>query len=77
MLLEMLHALDQFDLASIPHNSPEYIAILCEIMKQATVGKDRHIGGPAYVGVPLLLPALRPSGRRQPRTRSAAVSVSK
>lgn len=53
MLLEMLHALDQFDLASIPHNSPEYIAILCEIMKQATVDKDRHIGDPAYVDVPL------------------------
>ncbi|WP_227460741.1 gamma-glutamyltransferase [Cupriavidus pauculus] len=53
MLLEMLHALDQFDLASIPHNSPEYITILCEVMKQATVDKDRHIGDPAYVDVPL------------------------
>ncbi|MGO4766202.1 gamma-glutamyltransferase [Cupriavidus sp. 2KB_3] len=53
MLLEMLHALEQFNLASIPHNSPEYIAILCEIMKQATVDKDRHIGDPAYVDVPL------------------------
>ncbi|ODV40990.1 gamma-glutamyltransferase [Cupriavidus sp. UYMMa02A] len=53
MLLEMLHALDQFDLASIPHNSPEYVAILCEIMKQATVDKDRHIGDPAYVDIPL------------------------
>lgn len=53
MLLEMLHALEQFDLAAIPHNSPEYITILCEIMKQATVDKDRHIGDPAYVDVPL------------------------
>jgi gamma-glutamyltranspeptidase/glutathione hydrolase len=53
MLLEMLHALEQFDLAAIPHNSPEYLTILCEIMKQATVDKDRHIGDPAYVDVPL------------------------
>lgn len=53
MLLEMLHALEKFDLRSIAHNSPEYIAILCEIMKQATVDKDQFIGDPEFVDIPL------------------------
>lgn len=53
MLLQMLHALEKFDLRAVPHNSPEYITILCEIMKQATVDKDRFIGDPAFVDIPL------------------------
>jgi len=61
MLLEMLHALEQFDLPSMRHNSPEYIRTLCEVMKQATVDKDRFIGDPAFVDIPLdhLLSAAR------------------
>lgn len=53
MLLEMLHALEKFDLRAIRHNSPEYIQILCEVMKQATVDKDQFLGDPAFVDIPL------------------------
>jgi gamma-glutamyltranspeptidase / glutathione hydrolase len=53
MLLQMLGVLEHFDLAGLGHNSPEYIRIVCEAMKRATVDKDRHIGDPAFVDVPL------------------------
>ncbi|SDP17003.1 gamma-glutamyltransferase 1 Threonine peptidase. MEROPS family T03 [Ralstonia sp. 25mfcol4.1] len=53
MLLEMLHALEHFDLGAMPHNSPEYLRIVCEVMKQATVDKDMHLGDPAFVDIPL------------------------
>jgi gamma-glutamyltranspeptidase/glutathione hydrolase len=52
-LLEMLNILEQFDLRAVRHNSPEYIRIVCEAMKQATRDKDLHIGDPAFVDVPL------------------------
>lgn len=53
MLLEMLHALERFDIGAMAHNSPEYMRIVCEVMKQATVDKDLHIGDPEFVDVPL------------------------
>jgi len=53
MLLQMLNILEQFDLGALGHNSPEYIRIVCEAMKRATIDKDRHIGDPAFVDVPL------------------------
>mgnify|MGYP003575485705 CR=1 FL=1 len=53
MLLEMLNILEHFDLAALGHNSPEYLRVVCEAMKRATVDKDRHIGDPAFVDVPL------------------------
>ncbi|MCJ7798595.1 MAG: gamma-glutamyltransferase, partial [Polaromonas sp.] len=53
MLLEMLNILEHFDLAAIEHNSPEYIRLVCEAMKKATIDKDRHIGDPRFLDVPL------------------------
>lgn len=53
MLLEMLRALERFDLHALQHNSPEYLRVVCEVMKQATVDKDSHIGDPAFVDIPL------------------------
>lgn len=53
MLIEMLNILEDFDLRALGHNTPEYIRIVCEAMKQATLDKDRHIGDPAFVDVPL------------------------
>jgi gamma-glutamyltranspeptidase/glutathione hydrolase len=53
MLIEMLNILEPFDLRALGHNSPEYIRVLCEAMKRATVDKDRHLGDPAFVEVPL------------------------
>ena len=53
MLLEMLNVLENFDLAGLGHNTPEYIRVVCESMKRATVDKDRFVGDPAFVEVPL------------------------
>jgi gamma-glutamyltranspeptidase/glutathione hydrolase len=53
MLIEMLNMLEQFELTEFGHNSPDYLRVLSEVMKRATVDKDRHIGDPAFVHVPL------------------------
>jgi gamma-glutamyltranspeptidase/glutathione hydrolase len=53
MLLEMLNILEHFDLGAMEHNSPAYIRLVCEAMKKATSDKDRHIGDPRFVDVPL------------------------
>ena len=64
MLLEMLNVLENFDLAGLGHNSPDYIRIVAEAMMRATIDKDAEVGDPAFVPVPtgrLLDPAY---GRR-------------
>jgi len=53
MLLQMLNILEQFDLASLGHNSPEYIRVVAEAMKRATADKDAHVGDPDFVEVPV------------------------
>ncbi len=53
MLIEMLNMLECFDLRAMGHNSPEYIRTLVEAMKIATSDKDRHVGDPRFVDVPL------------------------
>ncbi len=52
-LLEMLNILENFDLAGLGHNTTEYIRVVAEAMKQATIDKDAHVGDPAFVDVPL------------------------
>ncbi len=46
MLLEILNVLENFDLESLGHNSSEYVRVVCEAMKYATVDKDRHVVDP-------------------------------
>jgi len=53
MLIEMLHMLENFDLKAMGHNSPEYIRIVCEAMKRATIDKDRWVGDPRFFDVPV------------------------
>ncbi|WP_204279563.1 gamma-glutamyltransferase, partial [Serratia marcescens] len=53
MLLEMLNALENFDLRGLGHNSAEYIRVVAEAMKAATRDKDLHVGDPAFVDVPV------------------------
>jgi gamma-glutamyltranspeptidase/glutathione hydrolase len=53
MLLQMLHVLEHFDLAALGHNTPAYIRAVAEAMKRATVDKDRFVGDPDFVAVPL------------------------
>ena len=52
MLVEMLNILENFDLAAAGHNSPDYIRVVAEAMKAATVDKDNHVGDPAFVEIP-------------------------
>lgn len=52
-LLQMLNVLENFPLAEIGHNAAEYIRIVVEAMKQATIDKDAFVGDPAFVDVPL------------------------
>ncbi len=52
MLIEMLNILERFDLRSLGHNSADYIKVVAEAMKYATVDKDRFIGDPDFVDVP-------------------------
>ncbi len=53
MVLQMLNILENFDLAAMGHNSPDYIRTVAEAMKIATVDKDAHVGDPRFVDVPL------------------------
>ena len=53
MLIEMLNILENFDLQTLGHNSKEYIRIVSEAMKHATIDKDGSIGDPDYVEVPV------------------------
>src|SRR5216683_2289039 len=52
-LNELLHIAENFDLASLGHNTPDYIRILAEAMKLVTIDKDLFVGDPAFVDVPL------------------------
>jgi len=52
MLAQMLNILEHFDLVEIGHNSVEYVRIVSEAMKYATIDKDRGIGDPEFVDVP-------------------------
>lgn len=51
-LIEMLNILEHFDLRAMEHNSPEYIRVVSEAMKIATVDKDAKVGDPKFVSVP-------------------------
>jgi len=53
MIVEMLNILENFDLAAMGHNAPEYIATVSEAMKIATVDKDTKVGDPRFVDVPV------------------------
>ncbi|WP_242662215.1 gamma-glutamyltransferase [Teichococcus deserti] len=53
LMLQILHILENFELGRLDHNSAEHIALLAEAMKRMTIDKDRHMGDPAYVDVPV------------------------
>ncbi|CAM4391448.1 gamma-glutamyltransferase [Bordetella muralis] len=52
-MIELLHILENFDIASMRHGSTEYVRTLFEAMKRMTIDKDAHMGDPAYVDVPV------------------------
>ena len=53
MILEMLNILEHFDLRAMTHNSSDYIAVVAEAMKFATIDKDNLMGDPAFDDVPI------------------------
>ncbi|HET6182152.1 MAG TPA: gamma-glutamyltransferase [Acetobacteraceae bacterium] len=53
MLIEMLNILEHFDLAALGHNSADYVRVVAEAMKYATIDKDRHVGDPAFLDIPV------------------------
>lgn len=53
MLVEMLNVLENFDLAALGHNSVEYLRVVCEAMKRATADKDRFLGDPGFLDIPV------------------------
>ena len=52
-LIIMLNILEHFDLRALGHNSPEYIRVVAEAMKIATVAKDEQVGDPRFFDVPI------------------------
>lgn len=52
MLSLMLNILEHFDLAAMGHNSVEYLRVVSEAMKRATIDKDAGIGDPDFMDVP-------------------------
>lgn len=50
---QVLRILEHFDLPAMGHNSPAMIAALAEALKIAGIDKDRHVGDPDFVDVPL------------------------
>jgi gamma-glutamyltranspeptidase/glutathione hydrolase len=53
VLIELLNILENFDLASLGHNTVDYVRIVSEAMKCATSDKDRFMGDPDFVQVPV------------------------
>lgn len=53
MLIEMLNVLEHFDLSALGHNSVEYLRVVCEAMKRATADKDRFLGDPGFLDIPV------------------------
>jgi gamma-glutamyltranspeptidase/glutathione hydrolase len=52
-LIAALNILDSYDLASLGHNSPEYIYLVSMAMKAAFADRNRWLADPKFVEVPL------------------------
>jgi gamma-glutamyltranspeptidase/glutathione hydrolase len=53
VFLQQLTILEGYDLASLGHNSPEYIHLLIETAKLAFADREKYYGDPDFVDVPL------------------------
>ncbi|MDF2368570.1 gamma-glutamyltransferase [Sneathiella sp.] len=53
MVLEILNILENFDLSALKHNSAEYLHLVAEAMKIATIDKEKFIGDPDFIDVPV------------------------
>lgn len=53
LMLQLLHVLENFDIGAMEHNGVEHVRVLAEAMKRMTIDKDRYMGDPTYVDVPV------------------------
>jgi gamma-glutamyltranspeptidase/glutathione hydrolase len=53
VLPQVLNLLEGVDVASLPHNSPEYIHLLTEALKLVYADRERYYGDPEFVDVPI------------------------
>ena len=51
-VIQMLNILEQYDLVSMGHNSPTYVAVLTESMKYAYADRSKYLGDPDFFNVP-------------------------
>ena len=52
-LIQMLNILENFELSSYKHNSPQYISLLSETMKYAYADRSEYLGDPDFFEVPI------------------------
>ena len=52
-VLQALNILEQFDVAALEHNSPEFVHLVVEALKLAFVDEDTHNTGKDYAKIPL------------------------
>lgn len=52
-VLEQLNMLEGYNLKSLGHNSPEYLHLLGEVMRLAVADRNRYIGDPEFIKVPV------------------------
>ena len=52
-IIQMLNVLENYQLNSYVHNSPEYINILGEVMKHAYSDRSKYLGDPDFFDVPI------------------------
>ncbi|MFN0022847.1 MAG: gamma-glutamyltransferase [Parvularculaceae bacterium] len=52
-LIEMLNVLEGYDLASMGHNSADYLGLLVETMRRAYADRSAYLGDPDFFDVPI------------------------
>lgn len=52
-LIQMLHMLEPYDLASLGHNSSDYVHLLVEVMRRAFADRAKFLGDPDFSRLPI------------------------
>jgi gamma-glutamyltranspeptidase len=52
-VLEQLNMLEGYDLKALGHNTPEYLHLVGEVMRLAIADRNRYVGDPDFVKVPV------------------------
>jgi gamma-glutamyltranspeptidase/glutathione hydrolase len=52
-VLEQLNLLEEFNVAAMGHNTPQYLHLIGEVMRLAIADRNRYVGDPNFVKVPV------------------------